>query len=394
MSNKRDLTDDVGIIALVTDTWSDSPWMSRHQILTRLGSHFPVLWCDPAPGWRNLVNPRDRLWPEITNHQHTLPTFSVYKSEIWLPNAARISSLSRLSLRIRLKRAKHILTEKHGCRKFILYLWHPRFAPALNLLEHDVSCYHIVDEYSYSDTEVGFDEAELGLISKVDQVFISSRGLARKKGSVNPNTEVVPNGVDFAAYARPAEEPHDLRSIPHPRIGYSGIMKASLDWVLLKNLAYRHPEWQFVFVGPTNRRHNGILDTIQELASRPNVHFLGPKTLGELATYPQHFDVCLLPYRVDSHMLTYGYPLKLHEYLASGSPVVGMPLLTLLGFDDVIRLACTPDEWSQAISDSLTPSASEQMQVDSRRQVARQHDWDQIAQKIADALRDRLFECK
>ena len=385
MKCNRSCFDDVGIIALVNDVWGET-WRSRHQILTRLGRYFNVLWCNPAASWRTFGLCRDPPSGGIDHGGSTIPAFTVYQPERWLPNVGRPPFLARLTSRSRLKRAKQILIDKHGCTKFVLYLWHPHFASALNLLDYDVSCYHIVDEYTYSDIELPFDEAEKRLISEVDQVFIHSPGLMEKKGTVNPNTSLVPNGVDFATFARPAEEPHDIRSIPHPRIGYSGIVKRTLDWPLLEQLFLRHPEWQFVFVGQINPCHPEILDTVQELSNRPNVHFLGSKIVREFAVYPQHFDVCIMPYLEKSHSFRYGYPLKLHEYLASGRPAVGSPILTLQDFDHVIKLARTPDEWSQAIRDSLLPYSYSQPKVELRRKIARQHDWDKLTRIVADTL--------
>ena len=64
-----------------------------------------------------------------------------------------------------------------------------------------------------------------------------------------------------------------------------------------------------------------LLSVLAELEEQPNVHFLGAKTPEELVGYPAHFDACIMPYRMDDYT-KYIYPLKLHEYLASGRPVV------------------------------------------------------------------------
>ena len=64
-----------------------------------------------------------------------------------------------------------------------------------------------------------------------------------RKGSINRHTLCVPNGVDYAAYTAPTEEPSDLRGIPHPRIGYIGWIKEQLDLPLVLTLAGRHPAW-------------------------------------------------------------------------------------------------------------------------------------------------------
>ena len=65
----------------------------------------------------------------------------------------------------------------------------------------------------------------------------------------------MPNGVDYAAYVRTWPEPADLAAIPHPRVGYVGVIKKQLDLELLYALAGRHRPWSFVLVGP--QKHHG-----------------------------------------------------------------------------------------------------------------------------------------
>lgn len=281
-----------------------------------------------------------------------------------------------------------MLLRQRGCKKIILYLWRPEFEQATSLIPFDKSCYHIDDEYSFSEVEVPPDPAEMRLLGVVDQVFIHSRGLLEKKGNINPHTVFVPNGCDYHAYSRPAAEPADLAAIPHPRIGYTGRIKSQLDWPLLQQLALRHPEWSFVFVGPVTEFPE-VKYFVRQLSERPNVHFLGYKSTSELAAYPQYFDVCMMPYRINDYT-KYIYPLKLHEYLASGRPSVGSAVLSLEEFSHVVRLAQSPDEWSQAIKDCLLPSASAPCRVEERRSIAREYDWSRLVGIIARALCERL----
>ena len=377
---------DVGVIALVSDEW-EIPWQPRHQVLTRLSQYFNVVWCTPAPWWRDWWN---RTKPRNKNDDYLppfAPGFRIYRPERWLPEVGRPRFLAHWTGQQRLRRAQRIILNR-GAGKIILYLWRPSYEPALDLIPHDLSCYHIDDEYTFSEVEKPLDECEARLISRVDQVFIHSPALLEKKGKLNHRTAFVPNGVDYCAYATPRSEPADLTPIPHPRIGYVGRIKRQLDLALLIALARRHPEWSFVFVGP----QSGIDEqaaSLQELSHMPNVYFLGGKPVSALPAYTQHLDVCMLCYAVNDYT-KFIYPLKLHEYLASGRPVVGSPIRSLLEFAHIIRLARTTDEWSQAVHDSLAPAASSASQVEGRRSIARQHDWDRLVELITHALCDRL----
>jgi glycosyltransferase involved in cell wall biosynthesis len=311
----------------------------------------------------------------------------VYTPEWWLPKIYRPASVATLLARTRLERARRKLIGL-GCRRIVLYIWRPEFAPALESVAHDVSCYHIDDEYSFSESEVSVSEQESRVIERADQVFVHSRTLFEKKGHLNRETRVVPNGVDYEAYAKKVEEPGDLACVPRPRIGYTGRIKSQLDWVLLLRLLTEHPEWSFVFVGP-RAPHRDIDAIVEEARKRANVHFLGAKTVDELAAYPQHFDVCIMPYLANDYT-KYIYPLKLHEYLASGRPTIGTRIPALERFDNVVRLVSNPEEWPRAIQEALTPEANTADRCAARQAVARCHDWDILVRRIAQTLAERL----
>ncbi|MGH7268746.1 MAG: glycosyltransferase [Candidatus Rokuibacteriota bacterium] len=270
----------------------------------------------------------------------------------------------------------------------MLFISLPEYAFALDEADHDLSCYRISDEYTFSVTERPIVECEARLISRVDQVFVLSPALLEKKGHLNPATMWVPNGVDYAAYVTPHDEPDDLRSVPSPRIGYVGVIKDQLDVPLLIALARRHTEWSFVLVGPRGMlRHSAAL--LETLLGLPNVYWLGAKPLAALPAYVQHLDVCMLIYRVDGYT-KFVYPLKLHAYLASGRPVVGAPIRTLEDFPEAVRLARTPEDWSRAIRDLLAPDAVSPSRVEARRRIARQHDWSGVVDMIAGRICEGL----
>jgi glycosyltransferase involved in cell wall biosynthesis len=374
---------EVGVIAVVAEPWGGM-WLSRQQILTRLSAWFHVAWVDPPVGWRRLWTGRSGR--PIGQADATPPPergFVVCRQRLAHPKFHRPGALARLTARLHLAAARREL-ERRGCRRFVLYVWQPKFASALDLVDHDVSCYHIADEYSFSAMETPVTPREHALISRVDQVIVHSPALREKKGSINPSTAYITNGVDYHAFAGPHDVPPDLAGIPHPRIGYIGRIKVQLDWQLLDGLSRRHPEWQFVFVGP-----EGFLGDSEALArevfARGNVHALGPKDVTDIPAYTRHMDVCLLSYKIDGYT-RYIFPLKLHEYLAAGRPVVGSGIRSLEAFDSVVRIAESEEEWSRAISESLAPGENTAERVEARRRVAREYDWGTLVDRIGETL--------
>ncbi|MDQ2669280.1 MAG: glycosyltransferase, partial [Gemmatimonadota bacterium] len=370
---------DIGIIALVPDRWGPM-WQPRHQIMTRLGRHFRVVWAEPVHGWREIGA---ALRAGVPRFSEPMPGFQVYTPEPWLPRLHRAESLDTATMRARLARARAQLL-RHGCTKIVLYVWRPEFERAVDAVQHDLLVYHIDDEYTFAEQDRPIDPREARLLKEADQVFIHSPALMEKKGHLNPCTLNVPNGVDYDSFARPIPEPADLARVPHPRVGYTGWVKRQLDWELIEGLVGRHPEWHFVFVGATSP-HPELAPILERLTARPNAHFLGGKSTGELAHYPQHFDVCIMPYAVNDYT-RYIYPLKLHEYLAGGQPVVGARIRSLEDFAGVVGLASSPEEWSAEIEAGLRNGARAPERRAERRKVAREHDWESLAQRVAGAI--------
>ncbi len=377
---------DVGIIALVPDQW-DPQWQTRHQVLSRLARYFHVAWVNQPHRWWDCFSVLISRRNAAGDNPVAPPNFEVYQPEFWLPILGRSAQLADFTSRQRLARASARLRAR-GCKKVALYVFRPDFGNVLDHIHHDLSIYHIDDEYTFSSTEEGILPAERKLLESAGQVFIHSPAMLRKKGHFNPHTEFAPNGVDYKLYATPVPEPEDLRDIPHPRIGYVGTIKRMVDWELLLELSTVRPEWSFVFIGPKGP-HSEIDDLLRRMAERPNVHFLGAKATDCLGAYPQHFDVCAMPYRVDDYT-KYIYPLKMHEYLASGKPVASAPIRSVEEFRDVIAIANTREEWSRAIDNALSPQENTPGRCARRQEVARQQDWDVLVDRIAGTIARRL----
>ena len=385
-SRKAPALPDIGIVAFVPEEWGGL-WMPRHQVLTRLAKYFHVVWVDRARGWREHWLPGQSAIALCVDDAVYPPGFNRYRPGRWLPGLSRPASLAAWLAAQRVRAATALL-RRQGCGKTVFYLWRPDFAHVLDAATCDLSCYHIDDEYSFSPIEQPLDQVEAELIRRVDQVFIHSPALLEKKGQINPHTLYTPNGVEYASFAAPHDEPADMRHIPHPRIGYIGNIKSQMDLRLLYELASQHPEWSLILVGPKGKLGDQA-PFAEQLAAMRNVYFLGHKSVNLVSAYPQHMDVCVLPYKVNDYT-KFIYPLKLHEYLAGGKPVVGTPIRSLLEFAHVIKLASTQGEWSRAVTESLAPDAISIDQVKKRRSIARQFDWETLVHDIARSICNRL----
>lgn len=154
------------------------------------------------------------------------------------------------------------------------------------------------------------------ILQRADVVFGVSERLVRRFSGGRPKASLVPNAVDAQRYREPGPEPEDLRAIPHPRVGYVGMLQDRIDVELVADVARRLPHANFIFVGP-------LLDAghFEPLRGLPNVHLTGARPTQVVPDYLAAFDACILPH-VDNELTRHMDPLKLYEYVAAGKPVV------------------------------------------------------------------------
>jgi UDP-galactopyranose mutase len=140
--------------------------------------------------------------------------------------------------------------------------------------------YDCMDELSaFAGAPPGIREKERALLMRADLVLTGGRSLYEAKRALHANVHECPSSVDVAHFAlarQPMPDPEDQYGIPQPRIGFFGVLDERLDRELLDGVAARCPGWQFVMVGPVAKINP------RDLPSRPNIHYLGPKSYTDL----------------------------------------------------------------------------------------------------------------
>lgn len=209
-----------------------------------------------------------------------------------------------------------------------------------------------------------------------DLVFVSSRELLRRRGSPNPRTHLVPHGAPSPA-ARSEPAPQEIRGLPRPRIGFMGTLSEWVDLDLLKDLATARPSWSFVFVGPRRTR-------AEALRGLPNVRMVGPKPHDEALRFLSALDVALIPYRLAPAMAA-ASPVKLHEYLAYGLPVVSTDLPEIREHAPPVTIATGPEGFLTAIERALADGPA----AGPRRGTPWEERVDEMVALISRALEER-----
>lgn len=238
--------------------------------------------------------------------------------------------------------------------KYILWYYSPMALGWSNHLEPELIVYDCMDELSafkFAPPLLVLREQEL--LQKADVVFTGGQSLYEAKKHLHNNIHLFPSSIDKAHFnmARyPLREPADQTSIPHPRIGYYGVLDERLDIDMLKELAILRPHWQFILVGPVVKIDAG------DLPQQNNIHYLGSKQYKELPNYLAGWDIAMMPFALNEST-RYISPTKTPEYLAGGKPVISTPIKDVIKpyeENGLVHIAATPALFVAAAEAILT----------------------------------------
>ena len=188
--------------------------------------------------------------------------------------------------------------------------------------------------------------------------------------------EWLPNAVDVARFANPAEVPAWLDELPHPRAVYVGTVEKRCDIELLTDLATTG-DVTVVAVGPVHET------ATRETLRNAGVHVAGRMAPELLPAILAGSDIGLVPHRITA-LTTSMDPMKVYEYLAAGLPVVSTPVLDGSRFAVGVRVV-NRDEFVAAVHASLRERPS----ADVLRSVVAGRTWDDVADRLLSLARDR-----
>jgi glycosyltransferase involved in cell wall biosynthesis len=217
---------------------------------------------------------------------------------------------------------------------------------------------------------------ERELLHAIDGLVVTSRTLAEKRRNACSLLHL-PHGVDFEhfhnARVQPIPEPR-MESIPHPIVGFFGLISEWIDVDIICSLSETYPHCSFVLLGRSD------ID-IAKLKTRPNVHCVGWIPYADLPRYARYFDVGLIPF-VQSQLTRAVNPLKLLEYFALGLPVLATRLPELENIRGPLHLARSRAEFSEGLARILSDRAAGI--AEEALAVARVNTWDaRVAQLSA-----------
>ncbi|MBB3699252.1 glycosyltransferase [Flammeovirga yaeyamensis] len=223
-------------------------------------------------------------------------------------------------------------------------------------------------------------KAENDVSKKADRIITTSDQLKLNLMKLNPSTEVVHNGADFSQFQLDHYTvPKEYLKINGKKVVYVGNLGLRINYPLLKKIAQKDRNLQFIFIGPINEREFAG----KELREEPNVHFLGPKLATEVPHYLYYADICMIPF-VINELTRCIYPLKINEYLSLGKPVLTTNFTDLSTFKGMTISFENEDDFYEGINQC---SATEE-EIDQRRQFALSNDWTHRAKDFISIIED------
>jgi glycosyltransferase involved in cell wall biosynthesis len=363
--------------------WTENPTSCTH-VLRLLAHDNQVLWLNSiASRTPRLSSARDlrtiaRKLRGFAAGPHSMTAGLTTLTPIVLPFPH--SPLAMRANRAILRSAIHRQRERLQMAEFQAWTFLPTAAPFIGTLGEALSVYYCTDEWSqFSSVDGGKMEAlERELCGKVDLIFAAARSIVDKKRALNPETHLIPHGVDrdhFATALAPETTiPDDIAAFPRPLIGFFGLIEDWIDVELFVFLARQRPEWSIVVIGQSHI-------PLEHLPSLPNLHFIGRRAYSELPRYAKAFSVGLCPFRINE-LTMHVNPIKLREYLSAGLPVVSSDIPECRVREDWGRVARTHEEFLaqiQAVLKEDSPAAR------SRRSLAMKAEtWERKVEEIGE----------
>ncbi len=221
---------------------------------------------------------------------------------------------------------------------------------------------------------------ERRLLQRADVCFMTAHSLLESKNDINPNTFLASHGVDYKHFAKalaPATViPPEVASLPHPIIGFFGLIQEWIDLRLLATIARKHADWSIVLIGKS------LVDT-SALKSLPNIYLLGRRPYEMLPGYCRAFDVGIIPFEVNELTRNVN-PIKLREYLSAGLPVVSTDLPEVKFFSDQAYVARTHDEFISKLEQAIREDSAEARRR--RSDSMRGETWEARVAAVGDAI--------
>ena len=276
-------------------------------------------------------------------------------------------------------------------RDYLLWYYTPMALAFSSHLKPQVTVFDCMDELSaFKGAPQEMKDREAELMRRADVVFTGGQSLYEAKVGRHDHLYAFPSSIDYGHFAQArtiTNDPADQASIPHPRIGFAGVIDERMDLELLDGMARLRPDMQFIMVGPVVKIDPATLPR------RLNIHYLGGKSYKELPAYLAGWDAAMLTF-AHNESTRFISPTKTPEYLAAGKPVVSTSITDVVrpyGTQGLVRIADTAEEFVSAIDLALSADANDADWAARRDEFLEGTSWDITFRNMCDIIEDRMI---
>jgi len=276
------------------------------------------------------------------------------------------------------------LIEQQGIDAYVLWFYTPMALPATEQLEPLAVVYDCMDELSaFAGAPPELTQREQDLLNWADLVFTGGPSLYKAKKGRHEHVYCFPSSVDSAHFggALHEDEPADQAGLPHPRLGFYGVIDERMDVDLVRAMAEARPGWQIVMIGPVVK-----IDPAS-LPKAPNIHYPGQRQYAQLPAYLSGWDVCLLPF-ARNRSTQFISPTKTLEYMAAEKMIVSTPITDVAEpYGDIVYLGGTPEEFIAACEQALAVKGEERARrLERMREVLNRTSWTSTVSRMEDLI--------
>ena len=281
----------------------------------------------------------------------------------------------------------------YDINEYVFWYYTPMALNFTNQFSPIASVYDCMDELSaFKGAHSRLPELEKQLFKRVDLVFTGGQTLYEAKRNAHPAVYAFPSSIDRAHFGKArtiTTDPEDQAAIPHPRLGFFGVIDERFDIELLDAVAKKRPDWHFVMIGPVVKIER------ESLPKQSNIHYLGPKKYDELPAYLANWDIALLLF-ARNESTKFISPTKTPEYLAAGKPVISTSIRDVVrpyGELNLVQIADSPNDFIRAAESVLTKSADQSEWLarvdDFLADISWDKTWRQMSELIDQAVETR-----
>lgn len=402
--------------------------------LAKLGHN--VIFIDPATRFntlKSLLKGEFSLKRFLTGTKREASNFFIY-TPVHIFNFKPFSFVNTWFHSMRINN----LFKNFGDHPTVFWIYHfdyPDLENFLTKFKYDLLIYDVVDEYTAFPEYANKKTTNKGLIALIqkfdhalqiklnqgglsgkewvikrekwlsevcDFIFASAPGLVLKFQKIlknlnknESNVHFFPNSGDYLRFKDSKslvdEMPEDMKEIKRPRITFTGAIDSyKVNVELIEMCASSYPEYSFVIIGP-EKVSDPDLD-LTKLKSFKNVYFLGMKPYETLPSYFSGSDAFIIPYNLNEYTIGGCFPVKFHDALAAGLPVLVTNMPVYKDFADVCYIAKNEAEFIDNLQKSLEEDS--QKKIKARQDVAKNNSWDGKVQNQLKLIEGTLDKSK